>query len=802
MSGHSEARPQVWSASYAGVEVFQQLYNGTAVMRRRKDSFVNVTQILKCAQYDKPHRTRFLEREIHTGIHEKVQGGYGKYQGTWVPLDRAIGLARRLNVYEALSSLFEYNPAAGEKPPTAPRSLESMHKRKQQAGHGGGKRRAAAKENGAGSLTSILNTDERQQAPAFHSAYARKAAGVASTTPNTERGWPLRDISSAYQAQGRGGGLMTPPSSLVRRTGQQQRGPPATPTIKPPPFTYTRPPALVSPVVHVSSATPESIVVTQASPGQYLPSQQPSPGQYTATQRSPGQYVSSPDSASPAEHPQSAPATQGHAQARPQGYTQGQAQGYTQGHTQGPTQGLKHIHSAPMQSEAGRLAELITRGRGGAGREVEQSVQRGRCDANARVGTAENTLLHVAVQSGQWDAVQALVVAGADVGLGNRVGVTALMMACGSAQAWRQRTSGVFEWLVSRLSASLVRRDKDGRTAVHWACMRPAQESAAEGMRASHHYVRILAQRLAQSGQREVLEWQNYAGRRAEQIARAAGFDETAAELAKVTGSDLAGQAPASDLVSQAPTSDSARKAPAESVNRGAAEVAESPEPRDRYSELAARAASVMRTAAADMRREHAQEKRQVDEDTRYAATLLLELRAERDTASAAARDEQMVTEQCAQAAALEKQLQRKIEGVVNLQQGTRHVTIGRAESLGDLGDLAEMLDEYRAQRAQAQAYERSSQQLAREFAGLVGVVSPWARAPPRGLVELFADPGQVPDAEEADVQAIARVLRSEEQRLAKLERVVAAACGDLPIDRVRTVVGPVLSVLNNGNTL
>ncbi|KAJ2496408.1 Transcription factor mbp1 [Coemansia sp. RSA 1972] len=791
MSGHSEARPQVWSASYAGVEVFQQLYNGTAVMRRRKDSFVNVTQILKCAQYDKPHRTRFLEREIHTGIHEKVQGGYGKYQGTWVPLDRAIGLARRLNVYEALCSLFEYNPAAGEKPPTAPRSLESMHKRKQQAGHGGGKRRAAAKENGAGSITSILNKDERQQGPAFHSAYARKAS-VASTTPNTERGWPLRDISTAYQAQGRGGGLMTPPSSLVRRTGQQQRGPPATPTIKPPPFTYTRPPALVSPVVHVSSATPESIVATRVSPGQYVSSQQPTPGQYTATQRSPAQYVSSPDSASPAEHPQSAPATQGHVQARPPVYTQGHSRGHVP----------KHIHSGPLQSEAGRLAELITRGRGGAGREVEQSVQRGRCDANARVGAAENTLLHVAVQSGQWDAVQALVVAGADVGLGNRVGVTALMMACGSAQAWRQRASGVFEWLVSRLSASLVRRDKEGRTAVHWACMRPVQESTAEGMRASHHYVRILAQRLAQSGQREVLEWQNYAGQRAEQIARAAGFEDTAAELANATRSDLAGQGPVSDLVSRGSRSDLASNAPAESVNRGAAVVAESPEPRDRYSELAARAACVMRTAAAGMRREHVQERRQVDEDTRYAATLLLELRAERDTAEAAARDEQMVTEQCAQAAALEKQLQLKIEGVVNLQQGTRHVTIGKGESLGESSGLAEMLDEYRAQRMQAQSYERSSQQLAREFAGLVGVVSPWARAPPRGLVELFADPGQVPDAEEADVQAIARVLRTEELRLAKLERVVAAACGDLPIDRVRTVVGPVLSVLNNGNTL
>ncbi|KAI8322255.1 apses-domain-containing protein [Martensiomyces pterosporus] len=104
---NGNTRNQVWSASYAGVEVFQQLYNGTAVMRRRKDSYVNVTQILKCAQYDKPHRTRFLEREIHTGIHEKVQGGYGKYQGTWVPLERAISLARQLNVYDALRHVLD-----------------------------------------------------------------------------------------------------------------------------------------------------------------------------------------------------------------------------------------------------------------------------------------------------------------------------------------------------------------------------------------------------------------------------------------------------------------------------------------------------------------------------------------------------------------------------------------------------------------------------------------------------------------------------------------------------------------------
>ena len=55
--------------------------NGVAVMRRRSDSWLNATQILKVANFDKPQRTRILEREIQKGEHEKVQGGYGKYQG-------------------------------------------------------------------------------------------------------------------------------------------------------------------------------------------------------------------------------------------------------------------------------------------------------------------------------------------------------------------------------------------------------------------------------------------------------------------------------------------------------------------------------------------------------------------------------------------------------------------------------------------------------------------------------------------------------------------------------------------------
>ena len=59
------------------------MIRGIAVMRRRADSYVNATQILKVAGIDKGRRTKILEKEILPGKHEIVQGGYGKYQGTW-----------------------------------------------------------------------------------------------------------------------------------------------------------------------------------------------------------------------------------------------------------------------------------------------------------------------------------------------------------------------------------------------------------------------------------------------------------------------------------------------------------------------------------------------------------------------------------------------------------------------------------------------------------------------------------------------------------------------------------------------
>jgi len=68
---------------YSGISVYEMTVNNVAVMRRRNDSWLNATQILKVAGIEKGKRTKVLEKEILNGVHEKVQGGYGKYQGTW-----------------------------------------------------------------------------------------------------------------------------------------------------------------------------------------------------------------------------------------------------------------------------------------------------------------------------------------------------------------------------------------------------------------------------------------------------------------------------------------------------------------------------------------------------------------------------------------------------------------------------------------------------------------------------------------------------------------------------------------------
>ncbi|KAJ3220083.1 hypothetical protein HDU67_006839 [Dinochytrium kinnereticum] len=95
--------PLIYSAVYSGVPVYEMVCKNVPVMRRISDAYINATQILKVAGFSKPRRTKILEKEVLHLEHEKVQGGYGKYQGTWlvfvllflIALKRGMHFSRR-----------------------------------------------------------------------------------------------------------------------------------------------------------------------------------------------------------------------------------------------------------------------------------------------------------------------------------------------------------------------------------------------------------------------------------------------------------------------------------------------------------------------------------------------------------------------------------------------------------------------------------------------------------------------------------------------------------------------------------
>ncbi|KAH0156339.1 apses-domain-containing protein, partial [Aureobasidium melanogenum] len=118
---------RIYSATYSNVPVYEFNIEGNHVMRRRSDNWINATHILKVADFDKPTRTRILEREVQKGTHEKVQGGYGKYQGTWIPLPEGRQLAERNRVLDKLRPIFDFVPG-DRSPPPAPKHTTAASK--------------------------------------------------------------------------------------------------------------------------------------------------------------------------------------------------------------------------------------------------------------------------------------------------------------------------------------------------------------------------------------------------------------------------------------------------------------------------------------------------------------------------------------------------------------------------------------------------------------------------------------------------------------------------------------------------
>ncbi|GAB7357787.1 hypothetical protein MBLNU459_g0606t1 [Dothideomycetes sp. NU459] len=147
---------RIYSATYSNVPVYELNVAGNHVMRRRSDDWINATHILKVADFDKPARTRILEREVQKGVHEKVQGGYGKYQGTWIPLHDGRHLAERNGVLEKLRPILDFVPG-DRSPPPAPKHATATSSKP--------RRQPVAQRRAPGTSLATLLAEKKPQQP-------------------------------------------------------------------------------------------------------------------------------------------------------------------------------------------------------------------------------------------------------------------------------------------------------------------------------------------------------------------------------------------------------------------------------------------------------------------------------------------------------------------------------------------------------------------------------------------------------------------------------------------------------------
>lgn len=893
MAGNSNGtktikEPQVWYATYAGVEVFQQLHHEIAVMRRCEDSYMNATQLLKCAQYDKTHRSRFLERQIHTGVHEKVQGGYGKYQGTWVPLDRAITLARELGIYESLRPLFEYSPESGNSTPTAPKSLEAMaRKRKAKSGKirdedrenaFSFKRHSSSGQSSASTLVAPQPTDADEVVrqligcmatpPSFKTGHLltppsscknninaishirgkvlRSPSANASAPPASSQTMALRDISSNFQdISNRNASAIISPTMVGKQSPFPLHTPPsytshqntvvATSSIRPPimgtfgdgdgtfPQTptgsYSRPPPF--PGILGSSAR-DSTILRLGGQDEEGSSGQPTPSSPSTTNNNSNNNQSNHDPV----------------------FVE-LLNRLTVYLSCPPPAGAIHNQQQRVPCD---LANLI------------RNDPRFDPDMKLESWPERPTYLHLSIECGHWAFIRLLMDRGADPYLHTRTGQTSLMLAVQGLYAWQHRGWRVFEWLQDIFKGTLIKRDKRGRTAVHWACC-----LGNNNPQPALYYVRLLVAKLAEMKQMEVLSWSDYSGKSACQLAMEAGLDDVHQLLSDAidtpsdsiwkqmgvvartstsipTGSvshppPILGSRESTSSMSSSPLANmllenqaSQNQLPDSSASAATGPVVGSS--MDPYEKAISKMSQLFRNSIKDMRTDHKDIKHQLHLDTQLAMKELQALKTDRDAAKVKAGRFEEIARQCQEAEEAETDLRRKVAVVIGLQQSTRASLVLQPSCLAaatksckhiepksDQNDLDALRAEHKWLKQQAEYYERESLELAKEYSELTAAVPPWDRSEDDSSTNerlsltsiLWNEQSDgdreiretaVAESESADVKDIERALKVDKERFDKLERVVAAACGDLPLDKMHTVVGSVLSVLNNGNAV
>ncbi|KAI0079676.1 apses-domain-containing protein [Panus rudis PR-1116 ss-1] len=205
---------QIFKATYSGIPVYEMMCKGVAVMRRRADSWLNATQILKVAGFDKPQRTRILEREVQKGEHEKVQGGYGKYQGTWIPLERGIALCKQYNIEHLLLPILDFQADASS-PPLAPKHLvtqPTVHRPTPKRGEAPAASNAISTRSSR-RLADIVDESERETLSARGSEDGTMTPSPSEASSSSRTPSPIR--SSPSPSSHLGDGFQSPTSAQI-----------------------------------------------------------------------------------------------------------------------------------------------------------------------------------------------------------------------------------------------------------------------------------------------------------------------------------------------------------------------------------------------------------------------------------------------------------------------------------------------------------------------------------------------------------------------------------------------------------
>lgn len=465
MPGTANPPVKIYNAVYSSVQVYECMVRGIAVMRRRNDSYVNATQILKVAGIDKGRRTKILEKEILPGKHEIVQGGYGKYQGTWIPLERGRDIALQYGVAPLLSPLFDFQPSTnslGSLPVTTPTGTTSPRPL-----------------SASSSYSNLGNTGN--YVPSIPSTLA---------PPPIMPGSALRLLN-----QGRAQGLFTPSTSdsTAKARNLHSPSPYYGSGLSQSPFSQTPPPSSLK--RNRSEADADAIMSsahdTHSASNllQINGEDNPSPVKRQRRDESPSQFTASQTESWPASsqtQPTSLPSTQqtSNGLSRPTS-TQSTANGnadtsHTETITYAPrfaskpsiTRGLDP--TAPLKDgrRAAVMAAICQRDDPGPVLDLLREIASDP-SLNANPGTLDidtilddqgHTALHLATSLARQRTVDTLIANGADIQRGNYLGETPLIRACLSTHNADQQC---FNTLVASLNQSIRTLDTSKKSVLH-----------------------------------------------------------------------------------------------------------------------------------------------------------------------------------------------------------------------------------------------------------------------------------------------------------------------------------------------